>query len=790
METAGVAEATRSTEALLTAPGSALGTVSYMSPEQVRAQPLDARTDLFSLGVVLYEMATGKAPFRGESTGIIFDAILNRAPVPPARLNPDVPAEWERIIDKCLEKDRGLRYQHAADIRADLQRLKRDTDSTRVAATADKPATVPTRGSRWMMGLFAGAILLALLGAGYAFWPRRTALTDKDTLVLADFRNTTGDPVFDETLRQGLAVHLGQSPFLSLVSDDRIQRTLRLMGLPTDTPLTPDIAEQVCARTESAAVLEGSIASLGTQYVVGLRAKDCRSGDVLDEEQAQAARKEDVLNTLSDIANAFRTRVGESLATIRQHSTPLAEATTPSLDALKAFSEGWRLNMRGDLAGAEPLFKRALEIDPQFAFAYATLGLMYSTLGESVLATENTTKAYQLRDRASDRERFFITALYDRQVTGNLVKARQTLELWTRTYPRSVEAHGLLAGFSTIGTGQFDESIDASERALALDPDMLFAYVNIASSNLYLDRPEASEKALQRLAERKLDRPDANLLRYYIAFLKGDREGMDREVARAQGQPDQAEWMANSEAFVLARSGQLERARAMSRRAVDPAAQAGRRERAAMFEAGVAAWEGLSGNMANAQRSATQALERSTGRDVAYVAAFALALAGDSARARALADGLDARFPEDTSVQFHYLPALRALLALNAGEPPSRAVELLQPALAYESGVSAIAFNGFFGSHHPVYVRGLAYLAAHQGAEAAAEFQRILDHRGMVLGDPLGAVARLQLGRALVMAGDMAKAKAAYESFLALWKDADAGVPLLTQARAEYAGLR
>jgi serine/threonine protein kinase len=400
----GVSEATRSADALLTDPGSTLGTVSYMSPEQVRAMPLDARTDLFSFGVVLYEMATGLPPFRGDSPGLIFDAILNRPPVPPARLNPGVPAEWERIIDKCLEKDRDLRYQSASDIRADLQRLKRDTDSGRVAPTRRSEAidASPKRGRAAMVA--AMAAVLALLAAGYLYWRRPPVLTDKDTIVLADFTNTTGDPVFDETLRQGLTVQLRQSPFLSLISEQRIQGVLRLMGQPPDARLTPELAKGICERTAGAAVLEGSIASLGSEFVVGLRAKNCRTGDMLDEEQAQAARKEDVLNALSHIASRFRTRVGESLATVGTHDTPLEEATTPSLEALKAYSAASKVLWSMDLAGAVPLLNRAIEIDPKFAMAHASLGFIYGLMGQLAPSEESNRRAYELRDRVSDRE--------------------------------------------------------------------------------------------------------------------------------------------------------------------------------------------------------------------------------------------------------------------------------------------------------------------------------------------------------------------------------------------------
>jgi tetratricopeptide (TPR) repeat protein/predicted Ser/Thr protein kinase len=780
------AQSTVAIEERLTNPGAAVGTIAYMSPEQVRAKELDARTDLFSFGAVLYEMATATLPFRGESTGVIFEAILNRAPVPPVRLNPDLPAELESIIIKCLEKDRTLRYQHASEIRTDLQRLKRDTDSGRMTTSA-RPAATTDVAKRWKVIVPGAVVVLALFVVGYLDLHRTPKLTDKDTIVLADFTNTTGDSVFDGTLRQGLAVQLGQSPFLSLVSDQHIQQTLRLMGQPADARLSPEIAMEICERIASTAVLDGSIASLGSQYVLGLRARDCRTGDVLAEEQVETARKEDVLNALGQIASKFRTRVGESLTTVEKHNTPLEVATTSSLEALKAYSTAMRVSHSTGAADAVPHFKRAVEIDPQFAVAYAFMGLNYSGLGESVLSMESTSKAYQLRDRASDRERFLITTLYDRQVTGNLEKEQQTLQLWAQTYPRDRDAHGLLSGFASQGSGQYEKSIDQGNIALGIDPDFAIGYVNVAFSYFFLDRWAETEQAIQKASRFEL--PELLLLRYHLAFVKGDTAGMDRAAALTRGKPGVENWMLHVESLVEARSGRVQAASRLSRRALDMAQQAGQKEKAATYQAAEAVWQAFFGDGPAAKRSATAALQLSNGRDVEYSTAFALALAGDLPRAQSLADDLERRFPEDTSVQFNYLPALRALFALNHSEP-AKAIELLQVAVPYELAVPAVDFNAFFGGLYPVYVRGLAYLAAHQGAEAAAEFQKILNHRGIVVSDPIGALAHLQLGRAYTLQGDTAKAKAAYQDFLVLWKDADPDIPILKQAKAEYAKLQ
>ena len=800
----------------LTNTGMTVGTVEYMSPEQVRAEVLDPRTDLFSFGAVLYEMATGQRAFAGNSPGVTFEAILNRTPISPLRLNPQLPPQLEEIILRLLEKNRDLRHRSAADLLVELRRLKGALDSGSVAkqaeldVTAASPAKAleakPAQGSasrvsRWVatprrariavaLSLFliavVGALALLILGVhGH----RALALTEKDTLVLADFTNTTGDPVFDGTLRQGLAIQLEQSPFLSLVPEDRIRRTLRLMGQPPDAPLIPQRAREICARIASAAVLEGSIASLGSQYVLGLSAKTCDSGQVLDEEQVQAPRKEEVLNALSQIASRFRTRVGESLSTIEKHDVPLYEATTPSLEALKAYTAGMRASFTIGFAGAVPLLKRAVEIDPHFAMAYAALGLMYSNLGESVLAIESTHRAYELRDHTTDRERFFITTLYHRNATGNLEKAQQTLEAWAQTYPRDRDAHGLMSGFASQSMGQYEKSLKEAKTALEIDPDFSPGLINIAFDYLYLDRPSEAEETARQAFERKFEVPEFMLLKFYLAFLKGDHAGMDQAVAQAKGKPGAEDWMAHSEALVEARSGHLRAAAETSRHAMDLAQRAGEQERAATYEAGKAVWQGLYGIAPAAKQGAVAALELSRGRDVEYGAAFALALAGDFPRAQALARDLEKRFPEDTSVQFNYLPALRALFALN-GRKPQVAIELLQVAAPYDYAVPAIDFNAFFGGFYPVYLRGEAYLAVREHAKAAAEFQKILDHRGIVLADPVGAMARLQLGRAFALSGDKTKAEAAYQDFLTLWKDADPDIPILKQAKAEYARLR
>jgi eukaryotic-like serine/threonine-protein kinase len=775
-------------EESLTNPGTAVGTVAYMSPEQVRGKKLDSRSDLFAFGVVLYETATGTLPFRGETTGVVFDSILNRSPVPPLRVNASLPPELERIIGKCLEKDLELRYQHASEIEADLRRLRRDTDSAQLPATTgtETPGRIKKSGIGTVLA--AGAVLVLAIG-GYFYLHPAPRLTDKDTIVLADFLNTTGDPVFDETLRQGMAVQLEQSPFLSLISEERILHTLSLMGQLSDARLTPELAREVCERTASAAVLDGSIASLGSKYVLGLRAKNCRTGDILDEEQVEVSKKEEVLNALTEIASKFRTRVGESLVTVEKHDTPLAEATTPSLEALKAYSMGWKVTASQGGDAPVPFFKHAIEIDPQFAAAYASLGLTYGSMGETELGTENIKKAYQLRDRASDNEKFFITAYYDGRATGNQKKAQQTCEAWAEAYPREWKPHAFLSGFVYPVLGEYEKAVEESQKNIEMAPDFGIGYVHLGSSSLGLGRLGEAEEAARQASERKIEMPLLALLRYDVAFLKGDSDGMQREVAAAHGKSGAEELIFDHQAFALSYAGRLQEATKILRRASDLAQQKAHQEMAASFETRVAMWEAFYGKAPAAKLAAMAALTLAKNREVQYGAAVAFAIAGDSSQAQALTNDLERSFPEDTSVKFNYLPSVRAFLALNHGDP-AKAIELLQVSVPYELGQPRSAQTNFFGALYPIYARGQAYLAAHRGAEAAKEFQKILDHPGIMVGDPIGVLAHLQLGRAYAVQGEAAKAKAAYQDFLTLWRDADPDIPVLKQANAEYAKLQ
>ena len=778
------AASTMTLEAHLTSPGQAVGTVAYMSPEQVRAKELDPRTDLFSFGTVLYEMATGAMPFRGESSGVIINAILERPPVSPVRINPDVPTKLEEIINKCLDKDRNLRYQHASEIRTDLQRLKRDTEShTSSAAVETAPATRTGR-TPWILGAVALVIIAAV--AGYFFLRRPPKLTEKDTIVLADFANTTGDPVFDGTLRQGLSSQLEQSPFLNLLSDERIAETLSLMAQPKDTRLTHDLAREVCQRTASAAVLDGSIAQVGTEYLLVLKAVNCSNGEPLAGTQAQASDKNHVLDALGKMATEMRSKLGESLASVQKYDAPPENVTTASLEALKAYSRGYEaVFVRSDFTAAIPLFQRATSLDPNFAMAYARLGTTYSDLAETDRAAESTRRSYELRERVSEREKFYIVSHYEHFVTGNVDAVRKTYDLWAQTYPRDTMPPTNLA-VVYVEVGNYEKALAASQEALRLNSANAIAYSNIVSDFLYLNRLDEAKTIVQQAQARGLDTPQVHASFYLVNFLQHDAAGMERESAGLMGKPGYEDQVLYYESDTAAYGGQFGKSRELTRRAAESAQRADEKETAAGYEAEAALREALVGNMALAKQQAQAALTLSNGRDVEAMLAIAVGLTGDSVQAKRLHDDLGKRFPEDTVVQSNYLPTVRAAIALRA-DSASKAVEALAVTTPYELGAPAQTLNF---NLYPVYLRGEAFLAAHQGATAAAELQKIIDHPGVVVNEPIGALAHLELGRAYTLAGDSTKARAAYQDFLALWKDADPDIPILKEAKAEYAKLQ
>ena len=823
----------------LTTPGTMVGTVAYMSPEQVRAKELDARTDLFSFGSVLYEMATGDLPFHGESSAVICEAIMNRAPVAVVRLNHDVPPKLEDIINKALEKDRNLRYQSAAEMRADLQRLKRDTESHASSAAS---ITSHSRGDsrrrlsgRAKLGWgFAALVLIAALAGGFYYRSHQQgkALTEKDTIVLTDFANSTGDPVFDDTLKQALSVALNQSPFLNVLPENKVAETLKLMSRPADTKLTPEVTRELCQRAGSKAYLAGSIASLGSQYVLGLKAVNCQSGDTLAEQQVTAPSKEKVLDALGEAASKLRTELGESLATVQKFDVPLEQATTSSLEALKAYSLGNKAREEKGAAAALPYHQRAIELDPNFATGYRAVGIDYGNLNEVVRASEYFTKAFQLREHASEREKLRVTGGYYMFVTGELDKAAQTYQEEIESYPRESRGYNSLA-LQYAALGQYEKATELLRQGMRLAPDQVAFYGNLANYALALQRFDETRQIIHEAQARKLDNYVLQLVLYSLAFLGSDSVAMAEQQQWFAGQPDYENQGLALASDTEAYGGHLGKARELTKRAVDSAVRADNKEAGAISQANAALQQAAYGNTAEARQIAAEALKFApTNQGAESEAALAFAMAGDTARAESLAQDLGKRFPLDTQMQSLWLPAIQAQLALDK-KNPAAALTALQAGSAIELG--QIAFVNNISCLYHVYVRGQAYLAAGQGSAAAAEFQKILDHSGIVWNCWTGALAhlgvaranalqagyaRVEAGHARVEAGyahvgtaasavqaqpvlslpkepspadaDAARfrARAAYKDFLTLWKDADPDIPILKQAKAEYARLQ
>ena len=803
-ESIAMSASTIDSEEHLTSPGSALGTVFYMSPEQVRGKELDVRSDLFSFGIVLYEMATGTLPFRGDTSGLIFDSILNRAPLPPLRLNPDMSPDLERIINRALEKDRNLRYQHASDMRVELQRLKRDSESghgitagSGTVSLAESPAARVAK--LWKIAV--PVLLVALLAAGglyYRSHQQSKRLTDKDTIVLADFANSTGDPVFDDALKQALTIGLNQSPFLNVLSDSKVAEILKLMARPVNTPLTPQVVLELCQRSGSKAYVAGSIAGLGNQYVLGLKVLNCQNGDLLAQEQVTTVAKEKVLGALGEAVAKLRGELGESLTTVEKFDVPLEQATTSSLEALKAYSLAIKAFRAKSGEEALSHLQLALQLDPSFAMAYLLMGLDYSHLGEPGRAIEYSTKAFELREHASEREKLAITANYYQSVTGELKKATQTQQQLIAIYNPRDATPFLLLGILYAEQGQYEKAEEAFRQSLSLEPESRFPYESLCNSLMGLQRLDEVRQIIQQAHARKLDDFVLHNAFYALAFLGTDTTAMAEQQKWFEGQHNYENIGLSLASDTEAYGGHLGKARELTRRAVESALRADSGEAGAIWQENAALREAVFGNGADAKRAAESGLKLSpTSQGVSAEAALAYAMAGDTARTESMAQDLNKRFPLDTQLQSLWLPAIRAQVALDR-KNPTAAIENLQAAAPVELG--QISFVANLSCLYPTFIRGEAYLAARQPEPAAVEFQKIRDHNGIVWNCWTGALAQLGLARAYALESkslrladaDAARARAlaAYRDFLTLWKDADSDIPILKEAKAEYTKLQ
>jgi hypothetical protein len=788
-----------------------LGTLAYLSPEQARGERLDARTDIFSFGTVLYEMATGCQAFSGETPAAILHAVLNADPIATPAFQ-GLPGELRRVIERAIEKRPERRYQSAAELRDDLRRVQRECAEANIRRA-------PRHLARSLQVGAALAVILAglIAVAAYRRFHRRHTLPagEQVAVVLADFTNTTGEPVFDETLRQALRIQIEQSPFLNLLSDSKVKQQLGYMKVPAGARLTGDLGREVCLRAGGTALVAGSISHLGSRYVLGLSALNCETGDALASEQIEASGREAVLRSLDQTAKRLRARLGESLASIQKYDAPV-EATTSSLEALQAYSLGIKAKAgQGDEAAAA-FFSRATELDPDFAMAYARMGSAYFNLNRPTLAIAALSKAYSLRDRVSERERLYVESHYFDLVTGQRGKSIEVYERWRLTYPRDIEpCFGSAAAYASLG--QHELSFERESEAFQLDPANGFTYANLAFNYINLNQFDKSRELLQQAQAKNVDNVWFRAARYQLAFLKGDLDQAQKELAAATANPAMEEQLLAFQADTEAYFGHVAKSREYTRQAIEAARRNGDPETAASYQVAEALREAEFGNAARARQDVQAALTAGSATTLQTLGALALARSHEPVRALSIARRLGGQFQLDTLLNAYWIPSIRAAAELAGGRPAS-AIDLLQVVAPYDLGLPPTSTYIF---PYPVYLRGIADLSAGRGVEAAAEFRRILDYPGMVGNCPLGALARLGLARAYaVQAGHsirfvevsasrdnagatnsqrttnmskleaLGKARAVYQDFFTLWKDADPDIPLLKQAGEEYQKLR
>ncbi len=776
--------------------GVVMGTVGYMAPEQVRGQSTDHRADIFAFGAILYEMLAGKRAFQKPTSPETMSAILNEDPPGISQVTTNIPPAMHRVVHRCLEKNPEQRFQSASDLAFALDAL---SDSGGSSSSTRAKDVVTGAAITWKVIVPAVAIGLLLSVGGYFYFNSRPKLTDKDTLVLANFANSTGDAIFDDTLKTALTVSLQQSPFLSVLPESTVAKTLQLMTRPASTKLTPEVTRELCLRAGSKAYIAGSIGSLGSEFVVGLKAINCQSGDTLAQEQVTAASKEKVLDALGEAASKLRGELGESLATVQKFDVRLAEATTSSLEALKAYGLGWKARNQKGEAAALPYDQRAIELDPNFAMAYIAVGNLYDTLGEIERGRAYYTKAFQLREHASEREKLMIIADYYFCVTGELDKAAQIYQEEIEIYPREGVAYLHLSAVFAA-QGQYEratETLRQGMQGLRIAPDAVTEYALLPGLALAQQRFEEAREVIHETQARKLDNYQFHTTLYGLAFLGADAAAMAEQQQWFVGNPDYENAGLALASDTEAYGGHVGKARKLTKQAVDSAVQADSKENAAIWRAIAARWEAASGKPAEARLAAAEALKlASTSQGAEIEAALASAMAGDTARAESLAHDLGRRFPLDTQMRSLWLPAIQAQLALDR-KNPTLALNALEASSAIELGQTQFVNN--LSCLHPTYIRGQAYLAAGQGSAAAAEFQKIIDHSGIVWNCWTGALAHLGVARANALQAKTSqgtdadaartRALAAYREFLTLWKDADSDIPILKQAKAEYAKL-